>query len=54
MYECYSDLTLEEIASILNITLSNTKVRLHRAKVNFKEIMSIHDADDMRLGGITQ
>ncbi|MFZ3102923.1 MAG: sigma-70 family RNA polymerase sigma factor [Desulfitobacteriaceae bacterium] len=50
----YSDLTLEEIASILNITLSNAKVCLHRAKVNFKEIMSIHDADDMQLGGITQ
>lgn len=50
----YSDLTLEEIASILNITKSNAKVRLHRAKVNFKEIMDIHDADDMQLGGITQ
>lgn len=39
----YSDLTLKEIAIILNITLSNVKVRLHRAKTNFKQINAILD-----------
>jgi RNA polymerase sigma-70 factor (ECF subfamily) len=49
----YSDLTLEEIATILKISLSNVKVRLHRAKTNFKQIITIHDdSADVRLGGI--
>lgn len=49
----YSDFTLEEIAAILNLNLSNVKVRLYRAKTNFKRINVIHeDTDDVRLGGI--
>jgi RNA polymerase sigma factor, sigma-70 family len=52
----YCDLTLEEIATILNITLSNVKVRLHRAKNNFKQIITIHDdIDDVQsVRGIAQ
>ncbi len=48
----YSDLTLEEIASILKLTVPNVKIRLYRARANFKEIMSIQDAsDDVKLRG---
>lgn len=48
----YSDLTLEEIASILKLTVPNVKIRLYRARTNFKEVMSIQDAsDDVQLRG---
>lgn len=35
----YADLTLQQIANLLDISLSNTKVRLHRAKEAFREII---------------
>ncbi|MHB1652433.1 MAG: RNA polymerase sigma factor [Desulfitobacteriaceae bacterium] len=48
----YADLTVEEISSALNITLSTTYARLRRAKTNFKQTLAIHDdPDDARLGG---
>lgn len=51
----YSDLTLEEIASILKLTVPNVKIRLYRARANFKEILSIQDAsDDVQLRGKSQ
>lgn len=51
----YSDLTLEEIASILKLTVPNVKIRLYRARANFKEVMSIQDAsDDVQLRGESQ
>lgn len=36
----YSDLTLQQIADFLGINLSNTKVRLHRAKENFRKLIN--------------
>lgn len=38
----YADLSLQQIADSLGINLSNTKVRLHRAKENFRNLI-IHD-----------
>lgn len=35
----YADLTLQQIADSLGINLSNTKVRLHRAKENFRNLL---------------
>lgn len=37
----YADLTLEEISKALDISLSNAKVRLHRAKASFKQLMTV-------------
>ena len=51
----YSDLTLEEIASILKLTVPNVKICLYRARANFKEVMSIQDySDGVRLRGKSQ
>lgn len=36
------ELSYAEIADILGITISNVKVRLHRARTRFKEILEIH------------
>jgi len=36
-------LTLQEIASILKIPISNVKIRLHRAKANFRMMLSTED-----------
>jgi len=36
----YADLTLQQIADFLGINLSNTKVRLHRAKENFRKLIN--------------
>lgn len=47
----YSDLALEDIAFILNISSSNVKIRLHRAKINFRESMMWDAADDLQQGG---
>jgi len=35
----YADLTLQQIADLLGINLSNTKVRLHRAKEKFRKLI---------------
>ncbi|WP_425803734.1 RNA polymerase sigma factor [Desulfitobacterium sp. Sab5] len=35
----YVDLTLEEISSIMNISIANVKVRLHRAKESFRKVV---------------
>ncbi|EGW39430.1 RNA polymerase sigma factor, sigma-70 family protein [Desulfosporosinus sp. OT] len=35
----YADLTLQQISDLLGINLSNTKVRLHRAKVKFRKLI---------------
>lgn len=48
----YTGLTVEEIASILKITQANVKIRLYRARANFKKIFRIQDGSvDIRLGG---
>lgn len=48
----FSDFTLEEIATTLNISLSNAKVRLYRAKINFRKISTRHEnKDGVWLGG---
>ncbi len=39
----YADLSLEQIAKFLDISLSNAKVRLHRAKISFKNLISNND-----------
>ncbi|SDI42850.1 RNA polymerase sigma-70 factor, ECF subfamily [Desulfosporosinus hippei DSM 8344] len=36
----YADLTLQQISDLLDISLSNTKVRLHRAKEAFRKLMN--------------
>jgi len=36
----YADLTLQQIADFLDINLSNTKVRLHRAKESFRNLIN--------------
>ena len=43
----YADLTLQQIADFLGINLSNTKVRLHRAKENFRKLIN-QDLDQTR------
>ncbi|ODA40039.1 hypothetical protein DSBG_3157 [Desulfosporosinus sp. BG] len=35
----YADLTLKQISNLLGINLSNTKVRLHRAKEKFRKLI---------------
>lgn len=45
----YADLTLQQIADLLEINLSNTKVRLHRAKEKFRKI--IDKDDNQNMGG---
>lgn len=35
----YADLTLKQIADLLSINLSNTKVRLHRTKEKFRKLI---------------
>lgn len=35
----YADLTLQQIAELLGINFSNTKVRLHRAKEEFRKLI---------------
>lgn len=35
----YADLTVQQIADFLGINLSNTKVRLHRARENFRNLL---------------
>lgn len=37
IYKYYADLTLEQISSIMNISIANVKVRLYRAKDSFKK-----------------
>lgn len=36
----YADLSLQQIADLLGINLSNAKVRLHRAKENFRKLIN--------------
>lgn len=36
----YADLTLQQISDLLGINLSNTKVRLHRAKEAFRKLIN--------------
>ncbi|KGK91165.1 RNA polymerase sigma-70 factor [Desulfosporosinus sp. HMP52] len=36
----YADLTLQQISDLLGINLSNTKVRLHRAKESFRKLLN--------------
>ncbi len=38
----YADLSLQQIADLLDISLSNTKVRLHRAKEKFRNLIIQH------------
>jgi len=38
----YADLSLQQIADFLGINLSNTKVRLHRARENFRNLVIQH------------
>lgn len=45
----YADLTMEQIASSTNLSLSNVKVRLHRAKESFRRAMK--DVSNQDLGG---
>jgi RNA polymerase sigma-70 factor, ECF subfamily len=44
----YADLTLQQIADFLGLNISNTKVRLHRAKEKFRDLF---DQDHQNLGG---
>ncbi|WP_242966761.1 sigma-70 family RNA polymerase sigma factor [Desulfosporosinus sp. FKA] len=44
----YADLPLKQIATLLGINISNVKVRLHRAKEKFRELM---DNDIKSIGG---
>lgn len=41
----YADLSLEQISKFLDISLSNAKVRLHRAKVSFRILLSKDNED---------
>ncbi|MGE4271490.1 MAG: RNA polymerase sigma factor [Desulfitobacterium sp.] len=45
----YADLSLGEISSIMNISIPNVKVRLHRAKSRFRQ--KYNDAFDYLQGG---
>lgn len=45
----YADLTMEQIASFTNLSLTNVKVRLHRAKESFRRAMK--DISKQDLGG---
>ena len=48
----YSDLTVEEIATILNLTGANVKIRLHRARAHFREAVVLEEvAEDLGYGG---
>lgn len=49
----YADLTLQQIADLLDINLSNTKVRLHRAKEAFRKLIN-RDIDQNMGGGETK
>lgn len=44
----YADLTLQQISEVLGINLSNTKVRLHRARESFRKLL---EKDNQSLGG---
>lgn len=37
----YADFTLQQISDLLGINLSNTKVRLHRAKEEFRKLINL-------------
>lgn len=39
VYKYYADLSLQQIADLMGKKLSNTKVRLHRAKEAFKKLI---------------
>ena len=45
----YEGFNYEEIADITGESLNNTKVRIHRAKLKLKEIMSSGDLDKVKL-----
>lgn len=45
----YADLSIDQIASIMNISNDNVKVRLHRARDSFRKI--IGDSYDFQRGG---
>ncbi|SHN72502.1 RNA polymerase sigma factor [Desulfitobacterium chlororespirans] len=48
----YLDLTVEEIATILNLTGANVKIRLHRARAHFREAVVLEEAaEDLGYGG---
>ncbi|MDR3585036.1 MAG: sigma-70 family RNA polymerase sigma factor [Desulfosporosinus sp.] len=48
----YADLTLQQIADLLGINLSNTKVRLYRAKEKFRQLIDKYDKDsNQNMGG---
>ncbi|MGC7869996.1 RNA polymerase sigma factor [Desulfosporosinus sp. SYSU MS00001] len=44
----YADLTLKQIANLLDLNISSTKVRLHRAKEKFRELI---ENDFKNIGG---
>lgn len=50
MLRYFLELTIEEIAAALNITIGNAKTRLHRARTNFRKIF-LHDNPEEVLGG---
>ncbi|HBV85358.1 MAG TPA: sigma-70 family RNA polymerase sigma factor [Desulfosporosinus sp.] len=47
VYKYYADLTLQQIADLLGNKLSNTKVRLHRAKEAFRKLIDKDMNEDM-------
>lgn len=49
VFKYYADLTLQQIADLLDNKLSNTKVRLHRAKEAFRKLI-INDINE-KIGG---
>lgn len=49
IFKYYADLTLEQISSIMNISIANVKVRLYRAKDSFRKL--IGESFDYEQGG---
>ena len=47
----YCELSIEELAEVLGIYPSTAKVRLHRARLNFKNILKAESVQDAGVGG---
>lgn len=47
----YCELSTEELAEVLGISPSTAKVRLHRARLNFKNILEAENVQDAGVGG---